>query len=98
MTNIEMWWPAPPAMEDLTVEDAEEGFTLSAPDDTECAAWLTYWNQDEAHHEVFEKEFNKVLTHYLNRTLEKNGEAETVPNEQSPDRVQTEEDAAGAVS
>jgi hypothetical protein len=85
-------------MKDLTVEDAEEGFTLSAPDDTECAAWLTYWNQDEAHHEVFEKEFNKVLTHYLNRTLEEHGEAEAISHEQSGRREQTENDLSGSQS
>ena len=30
----EFFWPSPEAFDDLTVEDAEEGFTLIAPDDT----------------------------------------------------------------
>jgi len=98
MTNIEMWWPSPDAFSDLTVTDVEEGFDLSAPDGTECAAWLSYWSQDEEHHKVFQDEFIRVLTNHANRTLNKHGEAETVPDEQSPDRVQTEENAAGPVS
>jgi hypothetical protein len=76
---IEFWWPHPNAFEDLTVEDAEEGFTLSAPDDSECGEWLSYWSQDEAHHKVFETEFIQVLTHYANKTLETHGENEVLP-------------------
>ena len=66
----ELWWPHPDAFQDLTVEDTEEGFTLSAPDGTECAEWIAYWNQDETHHAVFEKEFIEVLRDYSNKTLE----------------------------
>ena len=73
-TPFEMWWPSPEAFEDLTVEDAENGFTLSAPNGTECAEWLGFWSQDEGHHRVFEEEFTKVLTNYANRILEKHGE------------------------
>ncbi len=54
-TLPEMWWPSPEAFEDLTVEDAEHGFDLSAPDDTECGEWLAFWNQDEAHHKILAK-------------------------------------------
>ena len=46
-TPLEMWWPSPEAFDDLTVTDAEDGWTFSAPDDTELAGWLAYWNQDE---------------------------------------------------
>jgi len=87
-TLPEMWWPSPEAFDDLTVEDTEEGFTLEAPDDTECAEWLAYWDQDEAHHKIFEDEFIKVLTHYANKTLETNGENEKLPDGGTEDREQ----------
>ena len=97
-TPPDMWWPSPEAFEDLTVEDAEYGFDLSAPDNTECAEWLAFWTQDEVHHKVFTEEFIKALTHYANKTLEQNGETEAVSDEQSDHRVETEEDTSGAVA
>ena len=69
-TEIEMWWPAPEALADLIVEDAEEGFTLSAPDGSDCAIWLNYWNCSEEHHKVFNEAFVEMLQAYL-LTLEK---------------------------
>ena len=41
----EFWWPSPEAFENLTVEDADEGFTFDAPDDSECGEWLAFWSQ-----------------------------------------------------
>ena len=77
-----MWWPSPQAFSELAVEDTEEGFSLEAPDGTECASWLNYWGQDEEHHEFFEREFTKVLIDYV-QTLEKqHGENEAVPDGQ----------------
>ena len=90
-TTLEMWWPSPEAFEDLTVEDAEHGFDLSAPDDTECGEWLAYWNQDEAHHKVFEEEFITVLRNYANRVLENHGENEILVDRGQEDRVQAQE-------
>ena len=93
--TIEMWWPSPEAFEDLTVEDAEEGYTLSAPDNTLCAEWLAYWNQDEAHHEVFEKEFIGALINHADVVLEAHGQTEAVTDEQGSDREETEEVGTG---
>jgi hypothetical protein len=75
----EFWWPRPEAFQDLTVEDTEEGFTLSAPDNTECAEWLTYWDQDEAHRKFFKDMFIQVLTDQANKTLETHGENQSIP-------------------
>ena len=97
-TTLEMWWPSPEAFEDLTVEDAEHGFDLSAPDDTECGEWLAYWAQDEVHHKVFEEEFIAVLRNYANQLLEKHGENEILLDRGKQDRVQTEEISTGPLS
>jgi len=97
-TPPEMWWPSPEAFEDLTVTDTEEGWDLIAPDDTELGAWLNFWNQDEAHHEVFNKAFVSVITKHALKTLEQHGETEAIPDEQSSDREQTEENTAGMLS
>ncbi len=95
--SLTMWWPSPEAFDDLTVEDAEYGFDLSAPDHTECGEWLAYWNQDEAHHKIFEREFIEVLKHYANKTLEEHGQAEAISDEQSGDRSQTEDVSTGTL-
>jgi hypothetical protein len=62
---VEFFWPSPDAFEDLTVEDTDEGFTLTAPDDSECGEWLAYWNQSPEHLELFTEEFTKTLTSYI---------------------------------
>ena len=90
-TTPKMWWPSPEAFEDLTVKDAEHGFDLSAPDDTECGDWLAFWSQDEAHHTVFEKEFTEVLRNSANRVLENHVENEELPDRGTEDRVQAQE-------
>jgi hypothetical protein len=87
----EMWWPSPEAFGDLVVEDAEHGFDLSAPDDTECGEWLGYWSQDEAHHKVFQDEFITALTQYANKVLDEHGQTEAVDDEQSDHRIEAEE-------
>lgn len=97
-TNLEMWWPSPEAFDDLVVEDAEHGFDLSAPDNTECAEWLGYWNQDEEHQKVFNDAFLSVITTHALKTLEQHGKTETVSDEQDCNRSETEENSAGSVS
>ena len=97
-THPDMWWPSPEAFEDLTVEDAEYGFDLSAPDNTECAEWLAFWTQDEIHHKVFTEEFVKVLARYANETLEQHGQTEAVSDEQSSNRGETKENPSGTLS
>ena len=93
---IEFWWPHPDAFNDLEVSDIEEGWQLSAPDDTECAEWLAFWDQDEEHHKVFEDEFIHVLTDHANKTLEEYGENESVPERGQADREQAEVHCSGS--
>ena len=96
--SLKMWWPSPEAFEDLTVTDIETGWQLSAPDDTELAAWLNYWSQDDEHHEFFQTVFVKTLTEHAEIVLENYGQTEAIPDEQSSDREQTEEDSAGVLT
>lgn len=83
------------AFSDLTVEDTEEGFSLEAPDGTECATWLSYWSQDEEHHEFFEKEFIRVLLDAVKSHESTNGKNEDQPDGQDGNREQAEENQAG---
>ena len=92
----EFWWPSPEAFDDLTVEDNEEGFTLDAPDDTECGEWLAYWNQTPDHIECFTEEFTKVLTNHANTILEQHGQTEELFDEQQRDSKQAENVGTGS--
>ena len=94
----EFFWPSPEAFDDLTVEDAEEGFTLIAPDDTECGAWLAYWNQSPEHFELFTEEFTKVLKNYADFILEEHGQTQVVSNGLHEDGEQTENVSPGSQS
>lgn len=60
-----MWWPSPEAIQELLVTETEEGFELSAPEGTECANWLDFWNQSPQHIELFNDEFVSMLLSYL---------------------------------
>lgn len=94
------WWPHPDAFNDLTVTDTDDGWELSAPDDTELAAWLTYWNQDEEHHDLFQDNFVRTLTEYANSVLstnEQHGEAEITDGRQC-DPEQAEGERPGSVA
>jgi hypothetical protein len=95
-TLPDMWWPSPSAFDDLTVEDAEHGFDLLAPDDTECGEWLAFWNQDEAHHTVFEKNFVEVLRNYANKVLETHGKDEGLPDRGTETREQAQDECSGS--
>ena len=97
-TTLEMWWPSPEAFNDLEVTDIEEGWQLSAPDDTELAEWLNYWSQDDEHHVFFEKAFLEVLINHANSILDQNGETEVQSDEQSGNRTEAEDDGTGSVS
>ena len=92
--SLTMWWPSPEALEDLVVEDAEHGFDLSAPDDTECGEWLAFWSQDEAHHKVFEDEFVAALTNYC-KILDTNGKDEKLLDRGAENRVEAQDDQPG---
>lgn len=67
-----MWWPHLDSMSDLIIEDTETGWSLSAPEDTECANWLSYFSQSEEHRSFFEEHFNEMLLTYCKK-LEENG-------------------------
>ena len=75
----EFWWPNPGAFDDLTVEDTEGGFTLEAPDDTECGEWLAHWNQSPEHIELFTEAFTQALKNNLD-FLEEHGQTEELPD------------------
>ena len=93
----EFWWPNPGAFDDLTVEDTEEGFTLEAPDDTECGEWLAYWNQSPEHIELFTEKFTQALKNNLD-FLEEHGQTQDVPDGQHQDGQQAENVCAGSQS
>jgi len=100
MSDVEMewWWPSAEAFNDLEVTDIEDGWQLSAPDDTELSEWLGYWSQDEEHHSLFQTVFLKALTDHANlvlNDLEKNGKDEVIPDGRQGDREQAEEHLAG---
>ena len=64
-----MWWPHQDAFDALTVTDTEEGFELSAPDGSECALWLEYFNFTEELHKEFETAFVQMLREAANKEL-----------------------------
>jgi len=64
-----MWFPHPDACDDLTITDTETGFQLSAPDGSECAIWLEYFNRTEELHEEFETFFVEMLREAADRAL-----------------------------
>lgn len=64
-----MWWPHPDAFDDLTVTDTEDGYELSAPDDSECGFWLGYFNSTEELQKEFETSFVNMLREAANRAL-----------------------------
>jgi hypothetical protein len=81
----EFWWPSTEAFDDLTVEEAEEGFTLIAPDDTECGEWLAYWNQSPEHIECFTEAFTENLRNHLDSI---DGKTQDIPDGQHQDGEQ----------
>ena len=85
----EFFWPSPEAFDDLTVEDAEEGFTLIAPDDSECGEWLAYWNQSPEHIELFTEAFTQALKNNLDTILGQDGQTQDFTDGQQCDSEQT---------
>lgn len=69
----EIWWPSAKAIEDLTIEETEEGFTLQAPGGTECDAWLSYYNESDERRETFNAAFVEMLKQHLERLKDQNG-------------------------
>jgi hypothetical protein len=94
-TLDDMWWPSPESLKDLQVEDWDEGFTLSAPDGTACAAWLEYWSCSEEHQEVFNEAFVTMLQAHIHTLENQHGENEELPDGQNDYRVETQEECSG---
>ena len=92
----EFWWPNPGAFDDLTVEDTEEGFTLEAPDDTECGEWLAHWNQSPEHIELFTEAFTEALKNNLDTILGQDGQTEELTDGQQHDPEQAEDVGTGS--
>ena len=88
------WWPGIESLEDLVVEDTNEGFLLSAPDGTLCSDWLEYWSETPEREAIFSREFQKALLDHLNRTLEQHGESTLL--EQQNDSGDPQEVGAGS--
>ena len=72
----EIWWPSAKAIEDLTVEETEGGFVLHAPDNTECGAWLSYYNESDERREAFNAAFVEMLKQHLESLKDQNGYTE----------------------
>ena len=89
----EFFWPSPEAFDDLTVEDAGEGFTLIAPDETECGEWLAYWNQSPEHIELFTEAFTENLRNYLEFI---DGQTQDIADGQQCDPEQAEDVGSGS--
>lgn len=87
-TLNEMWWPSPEALQDLQVEDWEEGFHLSAPDGTACAEWLNFWTQSKEHEQIFSQAFEEMLRIYLDTLENQHGKNEELFDGQDGNRVE----------
>lgn len=94
----DIWWPSPDVLDDLIIEEIPEGFSLSAPDGTECSAWLGYYMESEERQEQFNKCFLDAIITYAKHLEETNGSPleDSLGNEDARSG-QTEEDSAGSV-
>jgi hypothetical protein len=103
LTNSEkptevFWWPHPDAIQDLVVEEAEHGFDLSAPDDTECGDWLNYWNQSPERLQTFNDAFIEALKSQLDSLEKQNGENEVLQHGGQSDREQAQDVSPGPLA
>jgi hypothetical protein len=94
----DFWWPSPEAFESLTVEDADVGFTLDAPDDSECGEWLAFWNQSPEHLELFTEVVTTSLLKHANTILEQHGKNEVLPDGSQSDPSKTQDVSTGSVA
>ena len=98
VTDLTMWWPHPDSFQDLEVTENEEGWQLSAPDETELGAWLSYWSQDEEHHTFFEQEFIQTLLNHADFTLGKHGEDQILPDGDQSNREKAQVLSSGLLT
>lgn len=69
---MSIWYPSPGALDDLTVTENEDGFEFSAPEGTECAAWLGHYDSTDE----LREEFNTTIVTSIKdliEELERNG-------------------------
>lgn len=96
----EIWWPRPSALDDLTVsftdhEDGSSTIHLDAPNGTECADWLSYFNETEERKAAFERAFLQSLLDQIE--IQNNGESKGITDEQSGDHPGDQKDRTGTV-
>jgi hypothetical protein len=63
---ISMNLPNVSILDDLTITEIEDGFQFSAPDGTQCAAWLSYYNSTDE----LREEFSELIISALKTRLE----------------------------
>ena len=69
---MSIWYLSPGALDDLTVTENEDGFEFSAPEGTECAAWLGHYDSTDE----LREEFNTAIVTSIKdliEELERNG-------------------------
>lgn len=64
MGNI--WWPSEEDLKQLSVEETDDGFCFSAPEDTACAKWLSYYTSTPE----LEKQFKEAVLSMIKSFLE----------------------------
>lgn len=69
-----MLLPSPQVINDLIIEECDEGFILSAKDNTECAAWLAHYNETEELRKEFEDWFVGLLQNRLEELQQSDNE------------------------
>jgi hypothetical protein len=74
---MSFWYPSQEAFSDLTVTETEDGFTFSAPDGTECADWLGYYNSTEELQKEFTDEIIKAIQDYIEKVENGNSQQDT---------------------
>ena len=74
VSPTDFWWPHPDSFSELTVEDSEDGFELSAPDDSEIAKWLSYYNSSDE----LRAQFNIELINAIQIFIDKHASQEKI--------------------
>lgn len=61
-----VWYPSRAALDDLTVTETADGCEFSAPDGSEGATWLGYFNSTEE----LQEEFNVAIINAIKNRIE----------------------------
>lgn len=67
INSTAFWWPHPDSFSELTVEDSENGFELSAPDGSEIGQWLSYYNSSDELRAEFNIEVINAIKNLINK-------------------------------